>query len=55
MCRDERMFVTGMTNAEVLHQVEHGYRMQAPQVGVSIFLDFNFVHIWPYITVKITV
>jgi hypothetical protein len=21
----------GMTNAEVLHQVEHGYRMQAPQ------------------------
>ncbi len=20
-----------MTNAEVLHQVEHGYRMQAPQ------------------------
>ena len=24
-----------MTNAEVLHQVEHGYRMQAPQVCVS--------------------
>jgi fyn-related kinase len=23
--------LTGMTNAEVLHQVEHGYRMQAPQ------------------------
>ena len=21
----------GMTNAEVLHQVEHGYRMQSPQ------------------------
>ena len=21
----------GMTNAEVLHQVEHGYRMQCPQ------------------------
>ena len=25
----------GMTNAEVLHQVEHGYRMQAPQVQYS--------------------
>ena len=24
-------FLTGMTNAEVLHQVEHGYRMQIPQ------------------------
>ena len=24
-------FSTGMTNAEVLHQVEHGYRMQCPQ------------------------
>ncbi len=24
-------FYKGMTNAEVLHQVEHGYRMQAPQ------------------------
>ena len=23
--------IAGMTNAEVLHQVEHGYRMQAPQ------------------------
>ena len=22
---------TGMTNAEVLHQVEHGYRMASPQ------------------------
>ena len=24
-------FLPGMTNAEVLHQVEHGYRMQFPQ------------------------
>ena len=24
-------FIAGMTNAEVLHQVEHGYRMQCPQ------------------------
>ena len=24
-------FSPGMTNAEVLHQVEHGYRMQSPQ------------------------
>ena len=23
-------FFAGMTNAEVLHQVEHGYRMQSP-------------------------
>lgn len=23
--------VSGMTNAEVLHQVEHGYRMPCPQ------------------------
>lgn len=23
-------FVSGMTNAEVLHQVEHGYRMPCP-------------------------
>ncbi len=29
------MCIVGMTNAEVLHQVEHGYRMQAPQVGIS--------------------
>jgi fyn-related kinase len=25
------LFFVGMTNAEVLHQVEHGYRMQCPQ------------------------
>ena len=25
------LFIAGMTNAEVLHQVEHGYRMQCPQ------------------------
>ena len=25
------LFVLGMTNAEVLHQVDHGYRMQCPQ------------------------
>lgn len=25
------IILTGMTNAEVLHQVEHGYRMPAPQ------------------------
>lgn len=24
------ILITGMTNAEVLHQVEHGYRMPAP-------------------------
>ena len=24
------IFFSGMTNAEVLHQVEHGYRMQCP-------------------------
>ena len=27
----EFVFVAGMTNAEVLHQVEHGYRMASPQ------------------------
>ena len=26
----ESCFVSGMTNAEVLHQVEHGYRMPCP-------------------------
>jgi len=30
--RSKTFFIfAGMTNAEVLHQVEHGYRMQAPQ------------------------
>jgi hypothetical protein len=35
-----------MTNAEVLHQVEHGYRMQAPQVGMSerFYFYFSSVH-----------
>jgi hypothetical protein len=31
-----------MTNAEVLHQVEHGYRMQAPQVEISESFYFIF-------------
>jgi len=29
----------GMTNAEVLHQVEHGYRMQCPQGCPPLFYD----------------
>ena len=29
----------GMTNAEVLHQVEHGYRMQAPQGCPPLLYD----------------
>ena len=28
---DNLFMVSGMTNAEVLHQVEHGYRMLCPQ------------------------
>ena len=27
---NDLLYITGMTNAEVLHQVEHGYRMPAP-------------------------
>ena len=27
---DMYMYVSGMTNAEVLHQVDHGYRMPCP-------------------------
>lgn len=38
LCFNARLFlysrcvvnITGMTNAEVLHQVEHGYRMPSP-------------------------
>ena len=26
-----QFYILGMTNAEVLHQVEHGYRMLCPQ------------------------
>ena len=29
----------GMTNAEVLHQVEHGYRMQCPQGCPPLLYD----------------
>jgi hypothetical protein len=32
-------FFLGMTNAEVLHQVEHGYRMQAPQGCPPLLYD----------------
>jgi len=35
----------GMTNAEVLHQVEHGYRMQAPQ-GCSPALYDIMLECW---------
>jgi len=30
-CDPRRIPYPGMTNAEVLHQVEHGYRMLCPQ------------------------
>ena len=31
MMSSSNFLSAGMTNAEVLHQVEHGYRMQSPQ------------------------
>ena len=34
-----KLTMLGMTNAEVLHQVDHGYRMQAPQGCPPLLYD----------------
>jgi len=39
----------GMTNAEVLHQVEHGYRMQAAQGCPPLLYDI-MLECWHKVT-----
>ena len=41
----------GMTNAEVLHQVEHGYRMQSPQGCAPALYDI-MLECWHKVNLK---
>ena len=40
-----------MTNAEVLHQVEHGYRMQIPQGCPPLLYDI-MLECWHKVTIQ---
>ena len=42
----------GMTNAEVLHQVEHGYRMQSPQGCAPALYDI-MLECWHKVNLKL--
>ena len=44
----------GMTNAEVLHQVEHGYRMQSPQGCAPALYDI-MLECWHKVNLKLEV
>ena len=41
-----------MTNAEVLHQVEHGYRMQSPQGCAPALYDI-MLECWHKVNLKV--
>ena len=43
-----------MTNAEVLHQVEHGYRMQSPQGCAPALYDI-MLECWHKVNYTLTV